>query len=43
METFGLITLYSIMMMVGLSIVAAVFSLLAMWLSDQANEGDAPH
>ena len=42
METLGQITLYSIMMLVGLSAVSAAFVFLGIWVSDQSDE-DASH
>lgn len=43
MGTFGEIALYSFLMLVGLSAVAALFTFLGIWLSDQAADEDAAH
>ena len=44
METLGLITMYSIMMLLGLSAVSAAFVFVGVWLSDESEEEeDAAH
>lgn len=43
MGTLGQITLYSVLMLTFLSLMAGLFSFLAIWLSDQADDGDAAH
>lgn len=41
MGTFGLITVYSILVLVGLSIVSAMFVFLGIWIADQSDEEHA--
>lgn len=41
METLGLITLYSILVLTGLSLASAVFVFLGIWISDQSDEDSA--
>lgn len=43
MGTLGEITLYSVLMLGFLSLVAGAFSFLAIWLADQADDGDSAH
>jgi hypothetical protein len=43
METFGLILLYSVCVMIGLSIIAGSFVLLGKFFTDISEDPDAAH